>query len=133
MTELHPPTAAVDFDGVIAEYHGWRDGALDHGPIRGVKLALQELRRQGYRIVVFSCRDPAQITIWLERHDLLRLIFDVTRTKPIAEVYFDDRAWRVPSNKPMALLEGVTEYLRTQEIVVMPVKSKSLDAFEVKP
>ena len=86
-------TVAVDFDGVIADYHGWA-GAFQFGNILpGAKEALQELKDMGYAIVVFTTRgDTPAIREYLTKN---QIPYDsVTDKKIKAEVYIDDRAMR---------------------------------------
>lgn len=92
-------TVAVDFDGVLHPYtEGWV-GAVpaDEPPMLGADAFLQQLRGQGYRIVVFSTRCEredglAGTRAWLEKWGLAPLIDDVTCQKPAAVAYVDDRA-----------------------------------------
>lgn len=94
-------TIAVDFDGVIAEYSGWEDSAGAFGsPRSDVVEALGILRNEGWKIVVYSCRDSEEITPYLRANSIP---FDEVNhnssrpcagPKPIATVYWDDRACR---------------------------------------
>lgn len=91
----------VDFDGVLHRYsRGWHDGSCYDPPVQGAFEALREIRRRGYRIVVYSARldgdrgwQAAAMREWFERHggrDLLRGI--TFEPKPSAIAYIDDRA-----------------------------------------
>jgi ion channel len=92
------PTIAVDFDGVIADYDGWK-GPSDFGPPRGdVIEVLKVLRSEGWRIVVYSCRTSEEIGPYLKEKSIP---FDEINQnssspsggpKPMATVYWDDRA-----------------------------------------
>ncbi len=87
---------AVDFDGVIHRYsRGWHDGTIYDKPMKGVKLALRRLRKE-FKIVIFSRRaahqGAAEIKKWLGAN---KISYDtVTRVKPRAHWYIDDRAIR---------------------------------------
>jgi hypothetical protein len=92
------PTIAVDFDGVIANYTGW-EGEREFGPPRGdVVEVLRILRSEGWKIIVFSCREAAGIISYLA---LNSIPYDEVNensahrtggVKPVANVYWDDRA-----------------------------------------
>ena len=94
------PTIAVDFDGVIANYDGW-DGTGAIGlPRQDVIDALISLRSEGWRIVVYSCRSSTEIAPYLMENSIP---FDeinrnsecsTAGAKPVATVYWDDRACR---------------------------------------
>jgi hydroxymethylpyrimidine pyrophosphatase-like HAD family hydrolase len=93
-------TIAVDFDGVIADYDGWNlDGAIG-APRMDVIQALQSLRTEGWKIIVYSCRSAAEIEPYLATHsvpfDEINKNSSVSAggEKPVANVYWDDRACR---------------------------------------
>jgi adenylylsulfate kinase len=93
-------TIAVDFDGVIADYGGWI-GDRDLGaPRRDVIAALHQLRNEGWKIVVHTTRSANAIRGYLIEADVP---FDEINSntdyvtggyKPVATVYWDDRAIR---------------------------------------
>jgi hypothetical protein len=91
-------TIAVDFDGVIADYDGWKGpGVL--GPLRqDVFSALQTLKAEGWKIVIHTTRGLQEIVSYLDRHqipyDEVNHNSDYTTggVKPVADVYWDDRA-----------------------------------------
>ena len=94
-------TICFDFDGVLASYDGWKDGAIGEPIPNGVKLA-KLCHEVGYKIVINTCRTHPQhglknrhdqiITIhnWLHNNDVP---YDSIQLegKPIADVYIDDR------------------------------------------
>jgi hydroxymethylpyrimidine pyrophosphatase-like HAD family hydrolase len=93
-------TIAVDFDGVIADYDEWRGNKACGPPRQDVVESLQELRSEGWKIVVYSTRGADEITPYLIDN---RIPFDEINqnssyqtggAKPIATVYWDDRACR---------------------------------------
>ncbi|MCK9593662.1 MAG: hypothetical protein M0Q91_16795 [Methanoregula sp.] len=99
--EQHTPTIAVDFDRVLFEHESWQGHENVGQPIPGAKEALLELRKMGFRIMIWTTRD--QVTIIqaaLLRHDIP---FDyinnnpnqppeINPSKPVADYYIDDRA-----------------------------------------
>ena len=93
-----PLTIAVDFDGVIADYDGWKGDEAVGAPRPDVIDALRLLRTEGWKIVVYSSRGTDELTKYLVEN---RVPFDeINRnssfqtggTKPVANVYWDDRA-----------------------------------------
>ena len=91
------PIICLDFDGVIhLHLSPWRGRAvISDGPVQGAKEAVEDLRRRGNRIVVFSGRCASDdgvnaIKVWLNRHDIE--VDDVARNKPVADLYVDDKA-----------------------------------------
>lgn len=66
-------TIAVDFDGVIHDYHrGWADGSIYGSMMPGAAEALNELLDK-YAVFIFTAREPEQVMPWLQMHG-----FDVT-------------------------------------------------------
>jgi len=91
-------TLAVDFDGVIANYEGWEGEGAFGPPRMDVINALQVLRVEGWKIIVFSCRSADDIRSYLLLH---KVPYDEINQnssyknggpKPVANVYWDDRA-----------------------------------------
>ena len=89
-------TLCFDFDGVIHSYvTGWHgiNSAWDP-PVTGIGEVIQQLRKEGFHIVVHSarCRQPSGVqTIknYLERHNIV--VDEVVDYKPPAIVTVDDR------------------------------------------
>jgi hypothetical protein len=79
-------------DGVLASYDGWRGPEVLGTPIPGMGEVVAALHARGYRVVVHSTREPHLVVAWLARHDFPAL--QVSRTKPPAVCYLDDRALR---------------------------------------
>jgi adenylylsulfate kinase len=93
-------TIAVDFDGVIANYDGWKGIDVLGEPRLDVIKALEELRKDGWKIIVHTTRASEHIRPYLVSADVP---FDEINTnadyqncgqKPVATVYWDDRALR---------------------------------------
>ena len=89
-----PKTLAIDFDGVIHRYsRGYQDGKIYDRPMERARETIEELANAGFRVIVFSTRDPKQIKKWLIKNRFVGII-KVTNKKPIAMAYIDDRAIR---------------------------------------
>ncbi len=96
-------TVCIDFDGTIIrpqEYGPY--GLLHEDPMDGAKEAMEQLKKEGYRITVLTVRlNPSMpgndlrwkkwvIQNWLEKNEIP---FDeITNNKPKAVVYIDDKA-----------------------------------------
>lgn len=98
--EEHSPIIAVDLDGTILEYDGWKGEDHFGDPRVGARKALRELQRRGYLVVIHTCRGNTQaVKDVLHKHDLP---YDYINTSPFqppgtsdkiqADVYIDDRA-----------------------------------------
>ena len=91
-------TAAFDFDGVISRYEGWK-GVGVFGPLnRSVTLAMAMLRDDGWKIIVYTTRGVHEVEGYLKDcgipFDEINRNSDIDSlgTKPICDVYIDDRA-----------------------------------------
>jgi adenylylsulfate kinase len=93
-------TIAVDFDGVIADYDGYKGPGVLGAPRPDVIQALRALRAEGWKIVINSTRGAAEIAAYLKQHaiphDEINRNSDYATqgSKPVADVYWDDRALR---------------------------------------
>lgn len=101
--------AVIDFDGTLCKF-----AFPDVGPIEpNVREALETLKTAGYTIQIHSCRTATYwdrederrahiklIQDFMKKHSLPydKLIMDITKDKPIADVYIDDRAIRYDNN-----------------------------------
>ena len=85
----------VDFDGCLHAYrNGWQghDTVADE-PEPGARTAMLALAEAGWRLYVLTSRAELGVVVeWLDRHDFPDML--VTRIKPIAVAYIDDRAVR---------------------------------------
>jgi beta-phosphoglucomutase-like phosphatase (HAD superfamily) len=86
------PLACVDLNGVLDAYTGWKHADHWDPPREGARAFLESLRDQGFDIVVFTTRHPVGVRKWLRAHKLDDLVGAVTRRKPPAHVFIDDRA-----------------------------------------
>lgn len=97
-------TIAVDFDGVLHRYsRGFGDGSIYDPPVEGAREAMEKLKADGHRILIYSTRsnkiykrkkvqDQDQaMEDWLKEHSIP---YDRiwTYAKPMADIYIDDRA-----------------------------------------
>lgn len=82
-------TIAIDFDGVLHRYQGYKNGRID-GPIQGARAAIRRMMARGDTVVVFSTRDKEMIQQWLIDHHFPAL--HVTDVKQPFYVIVDDRA-----------------------------------------
>ena len=93
-----PRTIAVDFDGVIADYDGWKGAGVLGPPRKDVLEALRVLHAEGWKIIIHTTRGKQEISGYLAEHDIPH--HEINRnsdyrtlgTKPVADVYWDDRA-----------------------------------------
>jgi adenylylsulfate kinase len=97
-------TLAVDFDGVIADYDGWRGREVLGKPRQDVVKALQVLATEGWKIIVHTTRHPEDIIHHLQAYcvpfDEINKNSDYHNegNKPVATVYWDDRALHYSGN-----------------------------------
>jgi hypothetical protein len=92
-------TIAVDFDGVIAEYDGWKGRGVLGLPRKDVVEALHELYVEGWKIVIHTTRGEQEVRPYLAEHGIPH--HEINRNsdyrtlgvKPVADVYWDDRAF----------------------------------------
>jgi len=115
----------IDFDGVISQYtNGWNDGKLVDDPMPGVKEAIDQLKQQGFEILIFTTRasklhnvNPTaeqlveDLRRWLDEHEIK---YDaITSEKIGALAYIDDKAIRF-TNWP-DVLKQVNEIKENEE------------------
>lgn len=97
------PTVALDFDGVLAVYDGYKGANVMGEPVEGIAKFLEQLRAQGFNLIVHSTRPGWRLLFWAETHQLDGYFcgynmnpgfpHDYQRSgKPIAHAYVDDRA-----------------------------------------
>lgn len=91
---------AVDLDGVIAQYDGWKGEEHVGEPKRLSRNCLEILRSIGFRIIVYTCRDNLQVVEDYMEKNLLP--YDYINENPeqppsagsdkiFAHYYIDDR------------------------------------------
>lgn len=96
----HQKTVAVDLDGTILTYDGWK-GEDHFGTLRpGVKKVMDGFREKGYRIIINTTRgNNERVGKELDKH---AIVYDYINENPdqpegssdklIADAYVDDRA-----------------------------------------
>ena len=98
---------AVDFDGVIHNMDkGWYDGTCYGEPLPGSLEALRKLYTK-WNIIIFTATDRPLVNgktgielveEWLDKHDVLQYVDEITWEKPRAEYYIDDRGITYDNN-----------------------------------
>jgi len=97
---------AIDFDGVIHSFDkGFHDGTCYGDPLPGSLEAIRKLSKK-YRIVIFTAKAKPNrplvngkngiqlIEEWLDKHDILGCVSEITAEKPRAFLYIDDNGYR---------------------------------------
>lgn len=95
---LNKGTIVFDFDGVIHSYDTGSFKTNDYipnEPVEGIKEAIDNIRNEGYEVVVVSARcseESGRLAIldYLAKHEIK--VDKVLRFKPPALCYIDDRA-----------------------------------------
>lgn len=106
MRPKKPKIVAVDLDGTLLEYEGWKGPAHFGKPIQGVVDALFTLKKAGWAIVIWTTRrTDYAVKAHLEKYSVP---FDYINKHPwqppgtshkiTADVYLDDRAVRFTGN-----------------------------------
>lgn len=97
---LRRKTIAVDFDGVLAEYDGWKGDDQLGSPRMDVVKVLKLLRQEGWKIIVHTTRSGLHLSDYLANHAIpydeinCNSSYTTGGSKPVATVYWDDRALR---------------------------------------
>jgi len=110
---------AIDVDGTLLQYDGWKGEAHYGDPIPGMKELLTKLRELGWVIVIWTTRgSDGALRNHLAKHNIP---FDYVNKNPggppssspkvFADVYLDDRAVR---------FEGDTEGLLERILTATP-------------
>lgn len=92
LAEPETPLVCVDLNGVLDSYTGWKHAEHWDPPRAGAAEFLRGLTDRGFDVVVFTTRHPGQVRRWLREHGLAEYVSAVTRRKPPAHVFVDDRA-----------------------------------------
>lgn len=97
------PLIAIDFDGTIARYNGWKGEKIFGEPIPGARDALLKLKRMGYQIMVWTTRGNIDdLAEWLDKYGFPYNYINKAPVnnehqnpyKPPAQFFIDDRAVR---------------------------------------
>lgn len=89
-------TLAIDFDGTLSAYTGWKgDMAPLDPPLPGAIDFLTDCLDRGFAVVIFTTRPEQLVHEWLEKHAPpdVALAVQITNTKPPAWLYIDDRCF----------------------------------------
>ncbi len=96
---MYRKTVAVDLDGVLAQYHGFKGPQLIEPPMEGAREFLESLCAEGYKVVIYTSRETFIVFEWLRQWDMMEFVTDVNFChingrvgKPVAVAYVDDRA-----------------------------------------
>lgn len=116
---MEKKTICVDFDGVIAQYDGFKDNDIFSDPIDGVQSAMEVLKKKGFTIIIFTTRTASsKLKKYLNdnhiTYDYINENPDQPKGsnsgKPIADIYLDDRAICFKGNWKYAL-ESIASFI----------------------
>ena len=99
-TQEREQAIAVDFDGVVAEYDGWKGATVLGSPRKDVLRVLHTLRSEGWKIIIHTTRSASEIQEYLALHNIphdeinQNSSYQNGGSKPVATIYWDDRALR---------------------------------------
>lgn len=83
---------AIDFDGVLAQYDGWKGEEVVGEPLPGAIGFLHYLQHEKIPFAIFSTRKAEVIQKWLNHHRIYNV--EVTDKKDNRfHVFLDDRAF----------------------------------------
>jgi len=90
---------AIDLDGTLSRYKGWKGEHIIHEPLPGSKEFLEKLKGEGWKIIIFTTRYKKKyVRQWLRKwkmpyDEINSNIYEIrTSGKVIADIYLDDRA-----------------------------------------
>ena len=120
-------TVVFDFDGVIHSYKsGWQGAGVIPDPVvPGISDAIDDLRIDGYRVVVVStrCSSPEglmAVTDYLAQNKII--VDDVLAEKPPAICYIDDRAIRFDGDASFIVDQVKSFHSWTEGVPSLPPK-----------
>jgi hypothetical protein len=91
------PVVAFDFDDVLAR-GTWPSPSLGRPNYDAID-AVNHYYDAGCQVVIFTARPTSHLQAireWVHKNGLGSIIYEVTNRKPVACLYFDDRAVRWP-------------------------------------
>ncbi len=96
------PEIAVDLDGTLAYYNGWRGNNIIGAPIPAMFFRVQRWIEEGEKVVIFTARadnmnDIKVIKRWLKYHGLPDLDVTNVKRRQFKEMW-DDRAVQLETN-----------------------------------
>ena len=85
-------TLAIDFDGVLHDHKNPIENKRMGLPIKDAKLSMMRLHALGHTLIIHTVRGdrPDHVQAWLEYYEIP--YHEITRLKPEADIYLDDRA-----------------------------------------
>lgn len=118
MSTSRPKNYAFDFDGVIAQYDGYRGSDHAGEPILEVVEAIRTLKSHGHTIIVYAAtRENDFLRAYAEKHNIPIDHYNENpqiatgRThKPVAHVYIDDRAVTYRGQNAADLVEEIETF-----------------------
>jgi hypothetical protein len=113
---------AIDFDGVIHTFDkGFYDGTCYGAPIDGSLEAIKKISKS-YNIIIFTAKaKPSRPLVngktgtelvqeWLEKHNVMQYVSEITAEKPRSQIYIDDKGYHFKNwNDTMSFLESLNE------------------------
>jgi len=121
-------TVAVDFDGTISDYRGFRGSGVFGEPVGGAREALEEMKRKGWRIIVNTCRlevdkVASYMNLWSLPYDYINFNPEgysqmLHPGKVLADAYVDDRSvsFRGDWKETVEELDRFTPWWREEEV-----------------
>ncbi len=109
-------TYAFDFDGVIAEYDGFKGHDHFGNPIEATVEVIKTLKNQGHKILIYSTRSAESLSKYCTQHSIPVDYYNENpevRTdspKPVAYLYIDDRSIRFDGQSADQLLEEIDSF-----------------------
>ena len=96
-----PKVFAIDFDGVVHDHVHPVAGFKMGPPMEGAKEVLTLLKKAGHTIIIHTVKgdNPGFVMDWMNHYKIP--FDDVTRQKPVADYYIDDRAVKFTSWKEL--------------------------------
>lgn len=103
-------TIAVDFDGVLHKYDGWKGPEHLDEPYPWAQEFLERCNELNYEVMIHTTRDRALVEGWLAKHRLINLVSGIMNEKPPAIAYVDDRGVRFDPNDMDKVFSQIIKY-----------------------
>ncbi len=108
---------AFDFDGVIAEYEGFKGPEHSGKPIEAVVNAMRMLKEEGHKIIIYSTRGEEMLKKYCAENNIPVDYINhnpelegENKGKPIAYVYIDDRTVCYKGQSAEQLVEEIRNF-----------------------
>jgi len=115
---------AFDFDGVIAEYDGFKGHDHLGKPIKAVVNAIRILKQQGHKIIIYSTRSDEMIKKYCEDNNIPVDYINKNPEmegknphKPVAYVYVDDRTVCYKGQSTEQLVEEILNFKAYWQVI----------------